>query len=178
MMDTSVRDASGCKATPVAVQLSLLALSKISITILEDSMKTKAGAQWKVCMQHSRNCGTTHDDGDMYHKKWHYNEAQQCWEGNPVTSAKVDDVMASIKHKVSTEGCDCMHSSAMKKEYMDKILTWSMMTCPELESVLHFIGLVLTRSTSHGTLDFLPLLQQLGLFGLGMVITCRSITAY
>ncbi|KAL4061664.1 hypothetical protein V8B97DRAFT_2027250 [Scleroderma yunnanense] len=91
-------------------------------------------------------------DGDMYHKKWHYNEAQQCWEGNPATSAKVDDVMASIKHKVSTEGCDCMHSSAMKKEYMDKILTWSMMTCPELESVLHFIGLVLTRSASASSL--------------------------
>ncbi|KAL4069167.1 hypothetical protein J3A83DRAFT_4249157 [Scleroderma citrinum] len=167
MMDTSVRDASGCKATPVAVQLSLLALSKISIMILgskmhlriyrittqtrhlpctchgEDSMKTEARAQWKVCMQHSRNL-----------------MAQQCWEGNPATSAEVDDVMASIKHKVSAKGCDC-------------ILTWSMMTCLELESALHFISLVLTS-----TLDFLPLLQQLGLFGLGMVITCISVTAY
>ncbi|KAL4066901.1 hypothetical protein J3A83DRAFT_4260491 [Scleroderma citrinum] len=148
MMDTSIRDASGCKTTLVAVQLSLLALSKISIMIL-------------VMVTHTIK-----------------NEAQQHWEGNPATSAKVDDVMTSIKHKVSTEGCDCVHSSAMKKEYMDKILTWSMTTCPELESMLHFISLVLTRSTSHGTLDFLPLLQQLGLFGLGMVITCRSVTAY
>ncbi|KAL4071195.1 hypothetical protein V8B97DRAFT_2104394 [Scleroderma yunnanense] len=84
-------------------------------------------------------------DGDTYCKKWHYNEAWQCWEGNPVTSAKVDDVMASIKHKVSTEG-------SMKKEYMDKILTWSMTTCPELESTLHFISLVLTRSASASSL--------------------------
>ncbi|KAL4063509.1 hypothetical protein V8B97DRAFT_2026414 [Scleroderma yunnanense] len=84
-------------------------------------------------------------DGDTYHKKWHYNEAWQCWKENPATSAEVDDVMASIKHKVSAEGCDCVHSSAMKKEYMDKILTWSMTTCPELESMLHFISLVLTR---------------------------------
>ncbi|KAL4075653.1 hypothetical protein J3A83DRAFT_4186517 [Scleroderma citrinum] len=51
-------------------------------------------------------------------------------DGNPVSSAEVDDVMASIKHK---------------KEYMNKVLTWSMTTCPELESVLHFISLVLTR---------------------------------
>ncbi|KAL4077982.1 hypothetical protein J3A83DRAFT_4186233 [Scleroderma citrinum] len=56
--------------------------------------------------------------------------------------------MASIKHKVTTEGSDCVHLSAMKKEYMDKILTWSMTTCPELKSVLHFISLVLTRMAS------------------------------
>ncbi|KAL4063052.1 hypothetical protein V8B97DRAFT_2026515 [Scleroderma yunnanense] len=91
-------------------------------------------------------------DGDTYHKKWHYNEAWQCWKENPATSAEVDDVMASIKHKVSAEGCDCVHSSAMKKEYMDKILTWSMTTCPELESMLHFISLVLTRSASASSL--------------------------
>ncbi|KAL4072631.1 hypothetical protein V8B97DRAFT_2023395 [Scleroderma yunnanense] len=43
---------------------------------------------------------------------------------NPATSTEVDDVMASIKHKVTAEGSDHVHSSAMKKEYMDKILTW------------------------------------------------------
>ncbi|KAL4065526.1 hypothetical protein V8B97DRAFT_2025782 [Scleroderma yunnanense] len=79
-------------------------------------------------------------DGDMYHRKWHYR--------NPVTSAKVDDVMASIKHKVTAEGSDHVHSSAMKKEYMDKILTWLMTACLELKSVLHFISLVLTRTAS------------------------------
>ncbi|KAL4076527.1 hypothetical protein V8B97DRAFT_2021900 [Scleroderma yunnanense] len=87
-------------------------------------------------------------DGDTYHKKWHYSEAQQCWKGNPATSAEVDDVMASIKHKVTMEGSDCVHLSAMKKEYMDKILTWSMTTCSELKSALHFISLVLTRTAS------------------------------
>ncbi|KAL4082078.1 hypothetical protein V8B97DRAFT_2020558 [Scleroderma yunnanense] len=37
-MDTSIRDTSDCKATLVAVQLSLLALSKISIMILGSKM--------------------------------------------------------------------------------------------------------------------------------------------
>ncbi|KAL4072999.1 hypothetical protein V8B97DRAFT_2023279 [Scleroderma yunnanense] len=76
-------------------------------------------------------------DSDTYHKKWHYNEAQWHWEVNPATSAKVDDVMASIKHK---------------KEYMDKILTWSITACLELESALHIIGLVLTRMASASSL--------------------------
>ncbi|KAL4065470.1 hypothetical protein J3A83DRAFT_4190800 [Scleroderma citrinum] len=45
-----------------------------------------------------------------------------------------NNVMASIKHKVTMERSDCMHSSAMKKEYMDKILTWLITTCLELET--------------------------------------------
>ncbi|KAL4082073.1 hypothetical protein V8B97DRAFT_1913924 [Scleroderma yunnanense] len=36
---------------------------------------------------------------NTYHKRWHYNEAWQCWEEKPTTSAKVDDVIESIKHK-------------------------------------------------------------------------------
>ncbi|KAL4075031.1 hypothetical protein V8B97DRAFT_2022618 [Scleroderma yunnanense] len=79
-----------------------------------------------------------------FHENWSWSTV----EGNPTTSAEVDDVMASIKHKVTAEGSDCMHSSAMKKEYMDKILTLSMTACPELKSVLHFISLVLTRMAS------------------------------
>ncbi|KAL4074551.1 hypothetical protein V8B97DRAFT_2022770 [Scleroderma yunnanense] len=64
---------------------------------------------------------------------------KKLWDRNPATFAKVDDVccsnvMASIKHKVTMERSDCMHSSAMKKEYMDKILTWLITTCLELET--------------------------------------------
>ncbi|KAL4078905.1 hypothetical protein V8B97DRAFT_2021244 [Scleroderma yunnanense] len=83
-----------------------------------------------------------------FHENWSQSTVEGVHEGNPATSAEVDDVMASIKHKVTMEGSDHMHLSAMKKEYMDKILTWSMTACPELKSVLHFISLVLTRMAS------------------------------
>ncbi|KAI6041006.1 hypothetical protein EDC04DRAFT_2602047 [Pisolithus marmoratus] len=36
---------------------------------------------------------------------------------------------ASIRHKVSSEGAEWTHSGTMKKEYMDKILTWSESQC-------------------------------------------------
>ncbi|KIK12507.1 hypothetical protein PISMIDRAFT_77639, partial [Pisolithus microcarpus 441] len=41
-------------------------------------------------------------DGAMFHGDWHHNDTQQQWEGNPVRSAEVDDVVASIRHKVSS----------------------------------------------------------------------------
>ncbi|KAI6039701.1 hypothetical protein EDC04DRAFT_2568118, partial [Pisolithus marmoratus] len=68
-------------------------------------------------------------DGTMFHGDWHYNDARHRWEGNPVCSAEVDDVVVSIRHKVSSEGAERTHSGAMKKEYMDKILTWSESQC-------------------------------------------------
>ncbi|KAI6035401.1 hypothetical protein F5J12DRAFT_924235 [Pisolithus orientalis] len=72
---------------------------------------------------------------------WHHNDAHHRWEGNPVLSAEVDDVVASIRHKVSSEGAERKHSGAMKKEYMDKILAWSESFCP-LDTPLQYIRLV------------------------------------
>ena len=54
--------------------------------------------------------------------------------------------MKSIKNKLSADGVDCDHSLAMKKEHMDKILTWAKSDCPEIGSVLHFIYVVLANT--------------------------------
>ncbi|KIO07402.1 hypothetical protein M404DRAFT_23906 [Pisolithus tinctorius Marx 270] len=50
--------------------------------------------------------------------------------------------MASIRHKVSSEGAERKHLGAMKKEYMDKILAWSESLCP-LDALLQYIRLVM-----------------------------------
>ncbi|KIO13539.1 hypothetical protein M404DRAFT_122553 [Pisolithus tinctorius Marx 270] len=75
---------------------------------------------------------------------WHYNSERQRWEGNPVRSAEVDDVIASIRHKVNSQGSERTHSGAMKKEYLDMILAWSNSCCP-LDSPLQYIHLVMTN---------------------------------
>ena len=54
--------------------------------------------------------------------------------------------MKSIKNKLSADGVDRDHSSAMKKEHMDKILTWAKSDCPEIGSALHFIYVVLANT--------------------------------
>ncbi|KAI5994946.1 hypothetical protein F5J12DRAFT_929408 [Pisolithus orientalis] len=79
-------------------------------------------------------------DGATFHRKWHHNDAHHQWEGNPVLSAEVDNVVASIRHKVSSEGAERKHSGAMRKEYMDKILAWSESFCP-LDAPLQYIRL-------------------------------------
>ena len=83
--------------------------------------------------------------GDTYCLDWHYNHVLQRWDGNPGTSGDIQDVIKSIKNKLSADGVDREHSSAMKKEHMDKILTWAKSDCPKLRSVLHFIYIVLTK---------------------------------
>ncbi|KAI6155955.1 hypothetical protein BKA82DRAFT_4011339 [Pisolithus tinctorius] len=88
---------------------------------------------------------TPKSDGGTFHEAWHYNGACQWWEGNPVHSAEVDDVIASIWHKVNSQGSEHTHSSAMKKEYLDMILTWSNSCCP-LDSLLQYIHSVMTCS--------------------------------
>ncbi|KIK92541.1 hypothetical protein PAXRUDRAFT_792387 [Paxillus rubicundulus Ve08.2h10] len=64
-------------------------------------------------------------DGDTYHRKWMYNEQRQCWKGNPVQSAEVQDLIQLIKHKVNMEGSVRTHSVAMSKEFMDQINVWA-----------------------------------------------------
>ncbi|KAI6095655.1 hypothetical protein EDD16DRAFT_1719009 [Pisolithus croceorrhizus] len=68
-------------------------------------------------------------DGAIFRGEWHHNDARHRWEGNPVLSAEVSDIVASIRHKVSSQGAERTHSGAMKKEYMDRILTWSESQC-------------------------------------------------
>jgi len=84
--------------------------------------------------------------GDTYHLNWHYNHVLQQWDGNPATSGDVRDIMKSIKNKLSANGVDCEHSSAMKKDNMDKILVWATSDCPKIGNVLHFIYIVLTKT--------------------------------
>jgi len=53
--------------------------------------------------------------------------------------------MTAVKHKIGAEGADRVHSSAMKKEHMDKILVWTKSICPEIGSALNFLSIVLTK---------------------------------
>ena len=41
----------------------------------------------------------------------------------------INDVVASIKHKISADGNQHTHSNAMQKEHMDSILTWAGSIC-------------------------------------------------
>jgi len=53
--------------------------------------------------------------------------------------------MTAVKHTIGAEGADRVHSSAMKREHMDKILMWTRSTCPEIGSALNFLSIVLTK---------------------------------
>lgn len=77
--------------------------------------------------------------------EWHYNEMLQQWGGNPATSGDVRDTIKSIKNKLSADGIDRDHSSAMKKEHMDKIFAWAKPDCPEIGSAMQFVYVALTK---------------------------------
>ncbi|KAI6139164.1 hypothetical protein BKA82DRAFT_138465 [Pisolithus tinctorius] len=82
----------------------------------------------------------SNSDGAMFYGNWHHNHVHHQWEGNPVFSAEVEDIVASIRHKVNSKGAEWKHSGAMKKEYMNKILAWSGLLCP-LDTPLQYIHL-------------------------------------
>jgi len=84
-------------------------------------------------------------DGDTYHGPWHYSEVRHRWEGNPIRSGMVDDVMAAIKNKSNAEGAVRTHSAAMSKEYMEMMHTWSRSIC-DLDLPIQFIQLAMTGS--------------------------------
>ena len=125
-----------------------------------DSSENWVKVQLKSPTQLSRSSGNKHQfdyminsdptdqviSGNTHHLNWHYNHVLQWWDGNPVTSGDVWDIMKSIKNKLSADGVDHEHSSVMKKENMDKILAWAMLDCPEIRNVLHFIYIVLTKT--------------------------------
>jgi len=84
-------------------------------------------------------------DGDTYRGPWHYSEARHRWEGNPIRSGMVDDVMAAIKNKSNAEGAVRTHSAAMSKEYMEMMHTWSRSIC-DLDLPIQFIQLAMAGS--------------------------------
>ncbi|KAG1893196.1 uncharacterized protein F5891DRAFT_1196726 [Suillus fuscotomentosus] len=57
-------------------------------------------------------------DGDTFRGKWHYNDVRQRWEGNPVCSAEVQDIIKSVRHKTNSDGGERTHSVAMSKSYL------------------------------------------------------------
>lgn len=67
--------------------------------------------------------------GSTYRGKWEQNPITKQWQGNPVESVDVTDVMTAIKHKTSAEGGDRNHSIAMSERYMAKMWEWSKTQC-------------------------------------------------
>ncbi|KAG2082120.1 uncharacterized protein F5147DRAFT_660578 [Suillus discolor] len=105
-------------------------------------------------------------DGDTYCGRWHFNEACLCWEGNPTSSAEVQDIIKSVKHKTSSEGGDRTHSIAMSKGFMDRILAWTHKLCPP-ETFLGLMRSVLaadTMSTEPLTLESRELLTKMTMY--------------
>ena len=67
------------------------------------------------------------------------------WEGNPIRSGDIDDLVAAIKHKIKANGTLRMHSAAMKIEYMDMMLTWAKSQCP-FDIAFQYIGRAMAGS--------------------------------
>ncbi|KAF8175145.1 hypothetical protein BJ912DRAFT_858015 [Pholiota molesta] len=70
-----------------------------------------------------------HSAGDLYRGVWTFNAVRNQWEGNPVDSAEVVDVMTAISHKSGADGGDRTHSLAMSKGHIGKIFAWSDTQC-------------------------------------------------
>ncbi|KIO04691.1 hypothetical protein M404DRAFT_142836 [Pisolithus tinctorius Marx 270] len=105
-----------CSDKELALYLSWRGFQENSSQSTIDGVQAGFKMLWdKACMV----------DGVMFHRKWHHNDAHHQWEGNLGLLVEVDNVVASIRHKVSSEGAEWKHSDAMKKEYIDKILAWS-----------------------------------------------------
>ncbi|KAG9310650.1 hypothetical protein JVU11DRAFT_9229 [Chiua virens] len=75
-------------------------------------------------------------DGDRYRGRWRFDRINQRWEGNPADSAEVNDIMSSLKHKISSEEGDRRHSLLMSKGAMEKMLAWAKNVCPDLDAAL------------------------------------------
>ncbi|KAG0702302.1 hypothetical protein DFH29DRAFT_805105 [Suillus ampliporus] len=85
--------------------------------------------------------------GDTYRGKWHYSDPRQRWEGNPVCSAEVQDIIKSVRHKANSDGNERTHSIAMTKGHMDRILAWTETICPQVQ----YISLISAISTGNPT---------------------------
>ena len=55
--------------------------------------------------------------------------------------AEVDDIMSSLK--VSSKDGDRKHLLPMSKDFMYKIMAWSMKECPRLNAVIHTLEQIL-----------------------------------
>ena len=91
---------------------------------------------------HKNECLDSDSNG-LFHEKWCYNEVRRQWEGNPVLSPNVSDTVASIRHKINAGGNQRKHSGAMKKEYMECMLTWSGSVCP-LDGAFNYLCFAIT----------------------------------
>jgi len=96
-------------------------------------------------------CLDNDSDSNTFRGDWHYSEVRHQWVGNPVLSPNISDTVASIRHKINGQGNQHMHSGAMKKEYMDRILTWSVSKYP-LDAAFHYLRSAMAGSGSP-TLD-------------------------
>jgi len=92
---------------------------------------------------HKNECLDSDSNG-LFCEKWRYNEVRRQWEGNPVLSPDVSDTVASIRHKLKAGGSQHKHSGAMKKEYMDCVLTWSGSVCP-LDGAFNYLCFAIAR---------------------------------
>ena len=78
-------------------------------------------------------------DGDRFRGRWHFDEMKQQWKGNPADSAEVQDIMSSLKHKASSEDGNRTHSLPMTKDFMGRMLEWSLRSCPLIERALSLL---------------------------------------
>ncbi|KAG2140603.1 hypothetical protein DEU56DRAFT_734911 [Suillus clintonianus] len=122
---------NGCSDKALALFMSLKGFHENLSKTTVESIRSAFKKLWEL------------SDGDRFRGKWHFNEAKQCWEGNPADSADVYDVLSSVKHKASAEGGDRTHSMAMTKDYMNQTLRWHQATCP-LEIALQMIWKVMS----------------------------------
>jgi len=76
---------------------------------------------------------------DAFRGRWHCNDVNGQCKGNLTLSAEVDNMMASVKHKINSQGMTRTHSSAMSREHAERILTWSKKQCPELASASQYV---------------------------------------
>ena len=68
-------------------------------------------------------------DSDTYRGRWHFDEANKRFVGNPVRSAAVEDMHDACKNKDGE--ADRTHARAMTMEDMRKLLAYVQQQCPE-----------------------------------------------
>ncbi|KAL4063497.1 hypothetical protein V8B97DRAFT_2026403 [Scleroderma yunnanense] len=115
-----------------------LQAAKTRETYARHDSKTYGNPGFKDAFKHKPNQGfqehcsqSTIDGIQAAFKTWwdEVNGAVFCGNWHYICSVEVEDVVASIRHKISSDGTQWTYSGAMKKEYMDCILTWSQSLC-------------------------------------------------
>jgi hypothetical protein len=71
--------------------------------------------------------------GDKHCGRWRYDESNQCWIGNPVHSAEVEDMLAVCKNKDGE--AERTHSKAMSIQDMERLYEFSVHNCPKVDDL-------------------------------------------